>query len=354
MTPFSAEDLTALGLPPEAELRRLGEEALPDDGVGHGLANAPSAPLTAQELRRALSSVTPVEAFREMAERIGAPDADLVRADGRRGLFLLAFPGVVLTAPADLDPLDEERVTVDASARPVKVRVRGPLGDGVLRFEGDHVTLFEVLRPASPEMMSLSDWTPAPAPTIAAPDPEALLGGFDAPAWLTDPLRADPPRGPYGVCAAVGTLGRLWSPRGTSTPAAAAMARLVADDHPWARARRWFDALPERHRTAVEQLARVERDVLVDALDALDHGDTETARADAVAWLERRDDLASVAALLRTTADDPLGAALASLDREAGVRATFWRWISPVVSPRLEAVAWQSPDAWWAAPAGTP
>ena len=33
-------------------------------------------------------------------------------------------------------------------------------------------------------------------------------------------------------------------------------------------------------------------------------------------------------------------------------RATFWRWLSPIVSPRLEAVAWQSPEAWWAAPAG--
>jgi hypothetical protein len=168
---------------------------------------------------------------------------------------------------------------------------------------------------------------------------------------MTDPLRpSSPPRGAYAVCAAVGTLGRLWSPRKTGTPAAAAMARLRADDHPWARARRWFDALPAGHRAAVGELARAECGALTDALGDL--AEDAFAAADAVALLERRDDLASVAALLRTSPDDPLGAALAALDREAGVRASAWRRLAPLGSARLEAVAWQSPEAWWAALAG--
>ncbi len=81
-------------------------------------------------------------------------------------------------------------------------------------------------------------------------------------------------------------------------------------------------------------------------------GSHPCAAADAVALLERRDDLASVAALLRPSPDDPLGAALAALDRAAGVRASAWRRLAPLSSPRLEAVAWQSPEAWWAALAG--
>ncbi len=352
MIPPTPEELSLLGLDPAASLRLVGEEAGADDGLGHGFAGAPSTPLPPEAVRRSLSSVTPIERFDEMAVRLGAPEAGLARADGRRGVYLLAFPGLALSATEGIDPLDHERVAVDASARTVTLRLSGPLGDGVLRFASDQIAWFDILRGASPEMRSLSNWTPPPAPTIPPPDPDALLGGFDAPGWMTASLLADPPRGAYGVCAAVGTLGRLWSPHRTTTLASEAMARLVADDHPWARARRWFDALPTGHRAVVEQLARVECGSLADALDALTDEDRETARVDGLAWLERRDDLASVAALLRTSPDDPLGVALASLDREAGVRATLWRWISPIASPRLEAVAWQSPEAWWGAPAG--
>lgn len=337
-TPLSPDALLALGLPPDAQLRPAGAAAPADDGVAHGLASAPAAP---DDLRAALRSITPIDFFPALAARIGAPEADLGRVDGHRGIFLLAFPGLDLTAGPGLRPIDDERVAVDASARPVDVRVRGPLGDGVLRFDGDHVAGFEVVRRPSPA---------APADLTPPPAPDALLGGFDAPAWMTDPLRPSPPRGAYAACAAVATLGRLWSPRKTGTPAAAAMARLRADDHPWARARRWFDALPAGHRALVGELARAECDALTDALDGLtDDGFTA---ADAVALLERRDDLASVAALLRTSPDDPLGSALAALDREAGLRASAWRRLAPLSSARLEAVAWQSPEAWWAALAG--
>ena len=343
-TPLTPGDLIALGLPPDAELHRAGEAVRPDDGAGHGLASAPSAD---DDLLGAFRSVTEIDFFHDLAVRLGAPEAGLARADRGGGMYLLARAGLALTATADLRPLDDERVAVDASLHPMKVRIRGALGDGVLCFDRDAVVGYELVRHAPAEMRGLAGWTPAPAPTLSPPDPDELLGGFDAPSWLTDPLRAAPPRGAYGVCAAVGTLGRLWSPRGTTTPTAAAMARLRADDHPWARARRWFDALPAAHRAVVEQLARVECDALTGALDpVLDDGSDPD---DAVAWLERRDDLASVAALLRTAPDDLLGAALAALDREAGVRASAWRRLAPISSRRLEALAWQSPEAWWGA-----
>jgi hypothetical protein len=345
-TSLTPEDLIALGLPPDAELHRAGEAVRPDDGAGHGLASAPAKP---DDLSAVFHSVTPIDFFHDLAVRIGAPEAGLARSDRGGGMYLLARSGLALTATADLRPLDDERVAVDASVHPMKVRIHGALGDGVLCFDRESVVGYEFIRHASAEMRGLAEWTPVLAPTFSAPDPDELLGGFDAPSWLTDPLRAVPPRGAYGVCAAVGTLGRLWSPRGTTTPASAAMARLRADDHPWARARRWFDALPAAHRAVVEQLARVECDVLTDALDALLDDDLGPDPDEAVAWLERRDDLSSVAALLRTVPNDPLGVALATLDREAGVRASAWRRLAPLSSHRLEAVAWQSPEAWWGA-----
>ncbi len=347
MPPLTPEELSALDLPPDVELRRAGGERRPDGGVGYGLASA----TPTGDLHLALRSVTRVEGFGEVASEVGADEAELAWSDSLRGLYLLATPGLDLSSTAELARVDDESVAVDATAHPVLVRALGPRGEFVLRFTRDEVAWFEVPRRASPEMATLADWTPPPAPAVPAPDPDALLGGFDAPAWMTDPLRADPPRDAYGVCAAVGTLGRLWSHLGTSTTAAAARARLRADDHPWARARRWFDALPEGHRGVIDALARVECGALSDALDRFDDADREAARPEALAWLERRDDLASVTALLGTTPDDPLGAALAALDREAGVRATLWRWLSPLSSPRLAAVAWQSPEAWWAEPA---
>ncbi len=347
MTPPTPEELVALELPPDVELRHTGGERRPESGVGFGLAGT----TPAGDLGVSLRSVTRVEGFSEVASGAGADEADLAWSDTLRGLYLLATPGLAIFSTADLAPLDEDSVAVDATARPVLVRALGPRGEFVLRFTRDEVAWFEVPRRASAEMASLADWTPPPAPVIPAPDPDALLGGFDAPAWMTSPLRADPPRDAYGVCAAVGTLGRLWSHLGTTTTAAAAMARLRADDHPWARARRWFDALPAGHRAAVDALARVECGAMSDALDRFDEADREADRPEAVAWLERRDDLASITALLGTTSRDPLGIALAALDREAGVRATLWRWLSPITSPRLAAVAWQSPEAWWAEPA---
>lgn len=200
--------------------------------------------------------------------------------------------------------------------------------------------------------MNFGPWptrTPPARPSLASPGAEALLGGLDAPAWLTAPLDPSLRLDAYAVVAAVGTLGRLWSPRGTSTPVAAAMARVRAHDNPLARAIRWARALPAETCVAVTALARVEVDALAEALEALGSGD-HADPADACAWLERRDDLASAATLLGAAGQgDALQSWLDGLDDHARTHATTWGMLSPVASPRLAAVAWQEPEAWWAA-----
>ena len=131
-TPLTPEDLIALGLPPDAELHRAGEAVRPDDGAGHGLASAPTAH---DDLLGVFRSVTEIDFFHDLAVRIGAPEAGLARSDRGGGMYLLARSGLALTATADLRPLDDERVAVDASVHPMKVRIHGALGDGVLCFD---------------------------------------------------------------------------------------------------------------------------------------------------------------------------------------------------------------------------
>lgn len=192
--------------------------------------------------------------------------------------------------------------------------------------------------PLSAAILALRSWAPSPAPTVLPPDADVLLGGFDAPAWLTAPLVITYDRSVYSIAAAVGTLGRLWMPHGRTTHAAA-MDRLMNDDDPMARAVRWFAALHPDARDVVAELACVEADRLAD-----EASDVETPE-DATAWCERRDDLESVVVLLHPAYRDPVAVCVAACDRHARTEASRLR--SARRTPRLAALRWQSPDAWW-------
>jgi len=348
MTPLTDDERRALGIDPAAEPAPLGSDRASDDGVGRGFSNPPLAPDELAALRAQFASLTFVEGFAAAAAHLGAPEATVARADRQRGLYQLDPAGLVVDAVGDAHASDGCWY-VDARRGRVLVRARGLTGDCLLRFEGDVFEWFDLPTAASPAMRSLAAWSPPATPAVDPPPVDALLGGFDAPAWLTAPLASAPREDPFAVFAAVGGVGRLWAPRGTATPPAEALARLMADDDPMARARRWADATSAEVRDAASRLASVEADALADALEALADGDDR--RDDALRWLERRDDLASVARLLAPAPDAPLARALAALDRRATTHASLWRMLSPLRSPRLDAVAWQEPDAWWAAPA---
>lgn len=196
----------------------------------------------------------------------------------------------------------------------------------------------------------LTDWAPPPSPSVEAPTPSRLLGDLDAPAWLTDPLLAAAAGDdPYAAFAAAGTVGRLWAPRGTGASAAEALARLVADDDPMARASRWAKALPAAVFEHLLSLVDVEVSWLTDEIDELADADLapDDLAAAAGSWLARRDDLASVLRLLGPRAAG-LSCAVESLDRLGRTHASLWALAAPALTPRLAAVAWQEPDAWWA------
>jgi hypothetical protein len=356
MTLPTDEKRRALGIDPDVAPRRIGRDLPADDHVGRGWSSAPDGSLTVADLRRRFASRTEVASFEEAAAGIGAPEASVARADRHPDLFQLSLPGLAVDAAGDVRALDDVWY-VDARAGEALVRARGLAGDLLLRFEGTVFEWYDLPTAASAAMRSLADWSPPDAPAVDAPAADALLGGFDAPAWMTAPLARAPREDPYAVCAAVGTLGRLWAPRGTATPPADALARLMDDDDPMARARHWFAALPQDTRDVVDDLARAEAASLADALDALAtaaEDDRDLAREDAARWLERRDGLASIVRLRRHAPDGALAQSLFALDRRAATLTTLWRLLAPIRTPRLDAVAWQEPDAWWAEPARDP
>lgn len=350
--PLTDDERRALGIAPATKPMLVGRDEAADDGVGHGFSQPPDAPVDLAALREHFASISEVENFAATAARLGAPEASVARADRQRGQYQIAPEGLAI------DVIGDARESggcwyVDARRGRVLVRARGLAGDCLLRFEGDMFEWFDLPTTASSAMRTLAGWAPSDIPTVDPPSVDALLGGFDAPAWLTTPLAQVSPKDPFAVFAAVGTVGRLWAPRGTSTPASEALARLMADDDPMARASRWGEAVSENVRDVVSRLAAVEADALSDALDDLQDAlqDETSARDDAIRWLERRDDLASVIRLVAPARDAPLLRAVVALDRRASTHASLWRALSPLRSPRLDAVAWQEPDAWWASPA---
>lgn len=353
MKPPSRDELASLGLNPQTALTLEAEASAPDDGVARGLS---SAPLDAAALSAQLASVTRLAAFDRTASRLGEADAALTRADRRRGLYCLSLESLELVLPARATRDGEGNWIVDAQAGREIVHVRGPGGDALLAFEGDDFAAYELHREASEAMKAVGAWVPRAVPSVVALEVDALLEGLDAPAWLIAPLARDT-TDPYAVAVAVGAVGRLWSPEGGDA-AREAMARLRRGDDPLSRARAWFAELPREAREAALDLACVEAESLAAQLDELAHGvtgDLAAARVDALAWIERRDDLASLASLLRAGDVPPrLSASLASLDRAARTRATMWIALSPLSSPRLRQVSWQEPDAWWAQAAGAP
>ncbi|MEZ4392144.1 MAG: hypothetical protein R3A48_13695 [Polyangiales bacterium] len=349
MKPPSRDELATLGLDPQTALTLEAEASAPDDGVARGFA---SDPLDAVALAAHLASVTHLASFERTAARLGEPEAVIARADRRRGLYCLSLESLELVQPARATRDGEGNWIVDALGGRELVHVRGPGGDALLAFEGDAFAAYEVPREAR---SAVGAGSPREVPSAVAPEVDALLGGLDAPAWLTAPLARDT-TDPYAVAAAVGAVGRLWSPEGGGD-AREAMARLRRGDDPLSRARAWFAALPPQAREAALDLACVEADSLAAQLDTLTERvsvDLDAARVEALAWLERRDDLATLTSLLRA-GELPAGlrARLASLDRAARTRATMWIALSPRSTPRLLQVSWQEPDAWWAEPART-
>lgn len=197
-----------------------------------------------------------------------------------------------------------------------------------------------------PELLPLASSMSTPPFDVKVPEPDCALHGFTAEPWLLRLVNehAGAPS-PVTRVASLGVIARLWTPARASEVSAALDAVGSGFPMPVDRVRLWAAALP---RETVESLAFAitsECDMLAALLPEVERG-TGGFR---VAWLHRRDDLESVAEVIRMRCwPEAIGAqdaALRDLDRDAA--GFSWACDEVRTDPRLLTVAWCEPDKWW-------
>ena len=174
----------------------------------------------------------------------------------------------------------------------------------------------------------IKKWRPKAPPVLLPPAPSQLTGGLAIEPWLAaaahDALESDTP---LDKVAAVGLMGRLWSPVDRAE-AAAARQRSLAGAGPGQDGRAWWASIPEEDREGLVSTALLRVDDLADALGDLSDSvaeDPEAARPALLRWLHARDDLASIAFLARSSSPGGvLETALERLDETAAGHHSFF------------------------------
>lgn len=249
-------------------------------------------------------------------------------------LFLLrtADPAVTVRGedPARMVRVSPQEVIVDARSGPFHLC----LGlDDVRQVLSVSPTTVRVLSPGA----------------YTAPEADEVFAGLDPPPWMRQGLAAGLAAGtPWALTAAWGTAVRLAPPK----PGIGLLDLLDAPP-PEAAAQAWIAHHPGLREALVAQLVR-EADrleaALPDLAEAVIAEDPE-ARTRVLDWLHRRDDLASVASLLASPPQHPaprVTEALTRVDHAAALGQTLFAFLDPFDDPRLGAVSWADPAAWWA------
>jgi hypothetical protein len=270
------------------------------------------------------------------------------------GLYLVRTDEAVTVRAADASRLYRASPTeVFVDTRNTALKLRVDCGDAVQLWEmsSARVTV-RVPRgdasAASPSARALARWAPEVV-EVAVPTSAEVFEGLSPSAWMQREVASRLAAGsPWEVTTAWGMAARL-----CPTTRASSILDVLDAPAPEAPALAWL----ARHPRASSELAShvvQEADLLAEELDPLANdlaAETVGARTQALAWLHRRDDLASVAFLLGRAHIDTkrIEAALARVDRAAGIRQTMWAFTEPFDDPRLSSAAWQEPESWWAA-----
>ncbi|MDP3278385.1 MAG: hypothetical protein Q8Q09_24565 [Deltaproteobacteria bacterium] len=309
--------------------------------VAEGLAS--SQPLTSQDLEAA----TVLEPMSDRLHAIGAVQAALVASPWRAGVYALDAEGLSVEFSRGVARMDDDRLLIDGrDGRQHVVCTRGT-SRVLLSFEGPRHWLYELAAPSSVGL-SVEIEIMAEIPDLSVIAPEVKV-----PTWMHVRYAAAS-RGEslYGRVAAVGVVGRLL-PTGAMLEAwgAGALRAMLSAEDPASRADRWWRSLDVRVRGAAGMLALRECDDLEADLEELVAMCSEQANQGATRatrWFERRDDLESIAQLLR---DDPSGALvreqLAQLDERARMLATTWAELGQTPSDQLQTSAREDPGTWW-------
>jgi hypothetical protein len=308
-------------------LRDLLDTAVPDDPVFTPLRLVHSQPA---------SALPRVKAW--------APEPKLVLVEFDHAVSLLG------AASAQMDPHDDRSVWLDSRRGHAAVRLVSSFGQLLVgAFEGEVV------------IRGLTDVDDGPVAGSAhsrLPAAADLTGGYGLEPWVATALSAASASGSaYRELAALGLVARLWMP--SPDQRAAAMMWVMQGGGPGPLALDWARSLPtadlsevlahsaDQTRRMVETAAAVSEAIFRNQPDAADK---------LLRWLHDRDDLASIRCLLEGESAANLDRALRALDTAAQVHLTTWSAVPAFEDPRLMAVAWQEPDAWWGrfAPNGSP
>lgn len=182
-----------------------------------------------------------------------------------------------------------------------------------------------------------------------APEADVVFAGLDPPPWMPPIVTEGLATGrPWTLAAAWGLAVRLAPP----APGIRLLDLLDAPP-PEAAPRAWIAGHPGLHEALVARLV-CEADRLRDSLPDLAEAvivESPEARSRVLDWLHRRDDLASVAPLLASPTGTPeprVTEALARVDHAAALGQTLFAFLDGFDDPRLGAVSWADPGAWWA------
>lgn len=285
---------------------------------------------------------------------------DLTLASGplasARARFWDADPAVVVVEVAGVArargavaSLGEGAWLLDARSEPAWLAIEDAEGTAIVRVDGVGVRWLRAKR-GETELA-------APSAADVAEEPVSVarwLGEETAQPWLIDEAnRLASSFGTLSVAKAAGLVARVWSPPPGAARRDALARRLRGDDGPVARVQRWARSQPRSEWRAVEDAAVQEAAACSAALvttclrASIDRAQARTALA---ALVRRRDDLESVAFVLRAAGcAEVVGRSLAALDDAAASHLSALMWIGLDADERIMEVAWQEPSAWWGA-----
>lgn len=333
--------LSRLGLAYEAAGETLTEAVAPSN-LGRGLvAHKPS-------LASAFEGALELSALSAKLLELGGAHEAVVASRSAPGLFACDTEGFTARMSDGVARAEDGRLIVDAQLAPQQLLLEREGVRALLEFEGSSASLFP-LSPAEP----LSLPVPSPLSLPGAPPMDSLLADLTAPAWLAEAYARDSGGSLLARCEAVGRLGRLWSTAAMHRASGpAALDALLRGEDPGTRARAWFAALDEVTREELFAHAQHECDLLAEELEGLllhaAEGERAFASRLAVRWLERRDDLESLAVLAaKCEGVEVLRQQLGVLDDEARTHATLWRDLAPLRSEQLDTSASEDVGTWW-------
>jgi hypothetical protein len=343
MSSLPNELLLALGLAP-ADVEPLASAAPPSDQTGYGLAPGAAAAVGIDEIAHSAW-------FSPANLELAAPELESVRYWDLdpRVVALEASHEAVLKSEGDV-LLDEGRVVLDGRARGCAVRLATAAGELVVTNVAGRILVLRVL--SSSMTRERAELAPREdEPVSAVPSPEHLLDGLGCAAWLLEATKALALSSRLADrVAALGLLGRAWSPPDAAARAAFARGDLVV---PIVRVRAWAETLAEPTLDSLTTIA------LRDAEDwqrALESellslvADPEAGAPLAVLLLHRRDNLESIAWVLDSVGrGDRLRLQLDELDARSRTHASALRAAGEVLAAdeRLASLAWQAPEFWW-------